>query len=369
MPQFPNTTNADGIWTLKRVRREVLGDSWPNADPVVSISRSVTTADEGDTVTFTINTQYISDATMLYYDMTGSGITADDFTDSTISDSFAITNGSASISKTISQDNTTEGTETLTFNVRSESTSGTILESTTVTINDTSINIPFTTNSLVAHLDSADSNSYPGSGSNWFDISGNNNDASITQGSPTYTSQAGGSWNFSLGSNDRIAIPATSDFDISQGNFSIETWMRLSTAGDTTNTYYNFWQTGDTEASGGDTYLRQWRSGLGAGAYFNRINGSTALGYSNRESISGEGWYQIVITENNGTMNIYLNTVLEESISTPSYPSSGANWFTIGDGLSSSFDGDFSILRFYQKPLTTSEIQDNFDYNRSRHGI
>ena len=29
MAQFPNTTAADGIWTLKKVRRAILGDNWP----------------------------------------------------------------------------------------------------------------------------------------------------------------------------------------------------------------------------------------------------------------------------------------------------------------------------------------------------
>jgi len=29
MAQFPNTTNADGIWTLKKVRRARLGNNWP----------------------------------------------------------------------------------------------------------------------------------------------------------------------------------------------------------------------------------------------------------------------------------------------------------------------------------------------------
>jgi len=29
MAQFPNITNADGIWTLKKVRRAILGEDWP----------------------------------------------------------------------------------------------------------------------------------------------------------------------------------------------------------------------------------------------------------------------------------------------------------------------------------------------------
>jgi len=33
MAQFPNTTAADGIWTLKKVRRAILGDNWPSVEP------------------------------------------------------------------------------------------------------------------------------------------------------------------------------------------------------------------------------------------------------------------------------------------------------------------------------------------------
>jgi len=112
----------------------------------------VSTADEGDTVTFTVNTDYYSDGSTLYYDITGSGITTNDFTDSTLSGSFTITNDSGIVTKTITEDNTTEGTETFTFNVRSGSTSGTILESTTVTINDTSVTPSFTTDTTYGTL-------------------------------------------------------------------------------------------------------------------------------------------------------------------------------------------------------------------------
>ena len=33
MAQFPSTTAADGIWTLKKVRRAILGDNWPAPVP------------------------------------------------------------------------------------------------------------------------------------------------------------------------------------------------------------------------------------------------------------------------------------------------------------------------------------------------
>ena len=28
MAQFPNTATADGIWTLKKVRKAILGNTW-----------------------------------------------------------------------------------------------------------------------------------------------------------------------------------------------------------------------------------------------------------------------------------------------------------------------------------------------------
>ena len=58
MAQFPNTTNADGIWTLKKVRREILGGNWPGsalsaARPNAILYISDSTTDE--TGTFTIS--------------------------------------------------------------------------------------------------------------------------------------------------------------------------------------------------------------------------------------------------------------------------------------------------------------------------
>lgn len=46
---------------------------------------------------------------------------------------------------------------------------------------------------LVCHLDAANKNSYPGSGTTWTDLTGNGNSATIN-GSPTYTSNNGGRW-------------------------------------------------------------------------------------------------------------------------------------------------------------------------------
>jgi hypothetical protein len=48
------------------------------------------------------------------------------------------------------------------------------------------------TNGLVLALDAADKNSYPGSGTTWRDMSGNNSNSTLTN-SPTFNSANGGS--------------------------------------------------------------------------------------------------------------------------------------------------------------------------------
>lgn len=110
------------------------------ANPTFSITPSSSTVNEGDTVTFNINTTNINFGQVLYWSITGSGgFTSSDFTNTIMSGSVSISNNFASFSKTLTNDLTTEGTESFTVLLRLNSTSGTIVSQTTVTISDTSL--------------------------------------------------------------------------------------------------------------------------------------------------------------------------------------------------------------------------------------
>jgi hypothetical protein len=108
----------------------------------IEITPSTSSVNEGSTVTFNIAGGAIS--TTLYWTLnTVSGtISPSDFTGAAVSGSFA-TNGSGagSVALTLANDSATEGTESFQLQVRTGSTSGTILAtSSTITIGDTSIN-------------------------------------------------------------------------------------------------------------------------------------------------------------------------------------------------------------------------------------
>lgn len=107
-----------------------------------SVSPSVSSLNEGSSVTFTILTTNVPNGTTLYWTLnTVSGtINASDFSGGATSGSFTITNSSGSVVLTLANDTTTEGTESFQLQVRTDSTIGTIVAtSSTVTINDTSV--------------------------------------------------------------------------------------------------------------------------------------------------------------------------------------------------------------------------------------
>jgi len=107
--------------------------------PTYTVGVSTTIVNEGSSVTFTVTTTNLPNNTNLYYSTIGSGITASDFTNNSLTGSFAINNNSGSFSRTISGDRTTEGAEQFQIEIRTLSTSGSIVAtSSTITINDTS---------------------------------------------------------------------------------------------------------------------------------------------------------------------------------------------------------------------------------------
>ena len=114
------------------------GGSGSGATPGYSVSTSTNSVNEGSSVTFTINTTNVIEASTLYYTISG-GVIGPDFNDGLLSGSFVVNGQQGSVTKTLSNDVTTEGPENFTFHVRTGSTSGPIVASSgLVTVNDTS---------------------------------------------------------------------------------------------------------------------------------------------------------------------------------------------------------------------------------------
>ena len=109
---------------------------------IATVTESSTELNEGGTVSFSVTTSGLADYTYLYYtteDEVDGTIKEEDFTDNTLTGQFYIVNNTGSISRTVSRDRTTEGTERFLIQVRETSLTGSIVGiSTLIRINDTS---------------------------------------------------------------------------------------------------------------------------------------------------------------------------------------------------------------------------------------
>ena len=104
-----------------------------------SVGVSTTTVNEGQSVIFTVNTENVSAGSTLYYSTSGT-TSAGDFSDNSLTGSFTIvgtgaTTGIATITRTIANDVVSDVNETFNFVVRTGSTSGTVVAtSSTITV-------------------------------------------------------------------------------------------------------------------------------------------------------------------------------------------------------------------------------------------
>ncbi|NBP16923.1 hypothetical protein EBU95_21505, partial [bacterium] len=108
--------------------------------PTYAISADKTSVDEGDSVTYTITTTNVPNGRQLYWINKGT-TQGNDFRDILPQGVVIINNNSGTIVRTLVNDTLTEGSETISLEVRDGSYSGTIVipaSSNLVTVNDTS---------------------------------------------------------------------------------------------------------------------------------------------------------------------------------------------------------------------------------------
>lgn len=100
--------------------------------PTYTLTRSASSVNEGDSITFTLSTTNITNGTNVPYVITG--VSTSDIGTPTLSGNFAVNNNTASVTFNIVSDLTTEGPEVLTITSGGQTSSA--------IINDTSLNIP-----------------------------------------------------------------------------------------------------------------------------------------------------------------------------------------------------------------------------------
>ena len=222
---------------------------------------------------------------------------------------------------------------------------------------------------LVVSLDSTDINSYPGSGTTWYDVSGNGNHATMyymnspsagnTSGFDTTTKYM--MFDRHLGSGDGtvnnvVIIPnsATTQGVLCQNGMTIDMWFR--------------------ETSYVCTAFTKWDGSWElyyCSAFTFRTQGTGGTDINTGLPSSPGTWRNIVATHNGSTAQTYINSVIISNNSNPISNQNTSNPISIGayaSGIYASY-GAIPIYRAYNRVLSAQEVQQNYNAQKSRFGL
>ena len=224
-------------------------------------------------------------------------------------------------------------------------------------------------NGLILYLDAANEKSYPGSGTTWFDLTGNNNNAILNGNANNPVWNSNGYWNFpatTTGINGGMIINNSATLQsISQMTvelfFTLESktlvsgdtdWMAIFSKGSTRGN-----QTPAISINQGTTlrYLHVERP--------TAFNSASAL----FTDYSGNVWYHVVAVLGPTSFS-YLNTNQVSTASGGITANTNPIYIGLDSGLEM-FKGKLSVVKVYNKTLTLTEIKQNFEALRGRFGI
>ncbi len=221
--------------------------------------------------------------------------------------------------------------------------------------------IDFTTNNLTLYYNPAMTESYSGSGNTVNDISGNGMNGTLSNVTTTATA-----FTFN-GSNSQVSIPDNAILEPGNGNWTIEIWFKPTVLNGTVLGKYN---------NGGDTGNISYA--LRMGSNFIRAdfsNGSTGL-VSDNYTLTPNNWVQMVYVWNktNNVLYTYSNGVLKQTktITISGILNSSTNLFLgsyNGGEYAQYFNGQIGVVRLYNKPLTDSEVLNNFNTTKGTYGL
>lgn len=222
------------------------------------------------------------------------------------------------------------------------------------------------TNGLSLYLDAANSSSYSGTGSTWYDVSGNNRNATLFN-TPTYSTTNAGIFTFDDTSFEYATVPNIGSLT----NFTIDTWARTnkSLTGKVTTIVTNQYDL----VSNLNYSLGTNNSPSSYNMTFGFFNGAwrNVTGFS----MAVNTWYHLIGTYNGNTVSLYVNGVINTTLSYTGTAASGGEiriarrWDDVANVASNFFSGDISQVRIYNRSLNSTEILQNYNATKSRFGL
>lgn len=209
--------------------------------------------------------------------------------------------------------------------------------------------------SLVMHLDAVNTKSYPGSGTDWFDLSGTNNTGSL-KNNPTFSSSNTASIIFD-GLDDYVQTP----LNIDSNPVSIMAWCRPY----------------DVTSLNGRGIVLTDNGGWDKGLEFN--NSQWLVHVGNNYAYTGVAatantWYNCCLVYTASNIFLYVNGILIWTYGSAPGSSAGSTVeigranYSAGAG-SRFFSGAISVVAIYNRALSSDEVLQNYNAVKSRFGL
>ncbi len=211
------------------------------------------------------------------------------------------------------------------------------------------------TNGLVLNLDAAKVDSYPGTGTTWYDISGNNNNGTLTNG-PTFSGIGKQAAIVFDGVDDYVSTPAARNATTNE-NYTISTVFRITsfTSSDMRLLGATNGSTSQLTVGWNNTTLRLWLQ--------DSWNDTSFVSSTNTT-------YYLTMIHAGTSTDVYVNGILNSTISnkTSYFNNLGlGNNFILSYGTF--FNGNIYTAQVYNRALSADEVSQNFNALRGRYGI
>ena len=217
------------------------------------------------------------------------------------------------------------------------------------------------TDNLVVCLDAANSKSYAGSGTTWTDLSGNRNDATLTNG-PTFNADNKGSIVFD-GTNDYSLISSfTNTFN---GPFSLSVSFYQ-----TSNTLSQAFFSNYNAVSNDGLFMQINSASEGSGLRITyRQLGTNIFNFTQTAPVSLNQFYNIVCTYDGSNAYTYYNTIRQSVSAAATTYFSPVNTALFVGALTETerlFAGRVYDIKIYKKALSQTEIIQNYNATKGR---
>ena len=206
------------------------------------------------------------------------------------------------------------------------------------------------TDGLVMYVDAANPKSYPGTGSTWYDLTTNGHNLSLGSSVSLTTYNDTTVLHFPEDSN---GYGRNSTLNLSSSNFTVISWVRKlsnNNNGRTITAYSNNWLLAHHDDTYGDYYAEGWVNDISSPKSDTIWRMYTGTGHISNDQ------YSLFINDQNEVRN-------------SANGSQGPNGWNLNNQYSQYSNCEIANLICYNRVLTDSEIQQNYNAFKTRFGL